>query len=144
MPVDEAQQTMANAVSVRSEALDESSQEEILPEAYVTEKSNKEVKTPESVTNEVVETNTTNYTEKQEVPKGYVRERGRIGDKFNQEKEVEGIEATNTQLLEEEVQIRSSTYVSVQSDINQIPQQQTVNVNESEVIEIAIVVQVRN
>ncbi|XP_027927968.1 titin isoform X22 [Vigna unguiculata] len=141
MPVDEAQQTMANAVSVRSEALDESSQEEILPEAYVTEKSNKEVKTPESVTNEVVETNTTNYTEKQEVPKGYVRERGRIGDKFNQEKEVEGIEATNTQLLEEEVQIRSSTYVSVQSDINQIPQQQTVNVNESEVIEIAIVVQ---
>ncbi|XP_052729498.1 uncharacterized protein LOC128195557 isoform X3 [Vigna angularis] len=137
MPIDEAQQPIANAVSVRSKALEESSQE-IPPKAYV--KSNKEVKTPESVTNEVVEISTTNYTEKQDVPKAHVGEGERIGDKFNQEKE-EGIEATNTQLLEEEVQIRSSTLVSVQGDTNQIPQQETLHVNESEVIENAIVVQ---
>ncbi|XP_014524009.1 titin homolog isoform X6 [Vigna radiata var. radiata] len=138
MLIDEAQQPIANAVSVRSKALEESSQE-IPPKAYV--KSNKEVKTPESVTNEVVEISTTNYTEKQEVPKAHVREGERIGDKFNQEEEEEGIEATNTQLLEEEVKIRSSTLVSVQGDTNQIPQQETLHVNESEVIENAIVVQ---
>ncbi|KOM38197.1 hypothetical protein LR48_Vigan03g157900 [Vigna angularis] len=133
MPIDEAQQPIANAVSVRSKALEESSQE-IPPKAYV--KSNKEVKTPESVTNEVVEISTTNYTEKQDVPKAHVGEGERIGDKFNQEKE-EGIEATNTQLLEEEVQIRSSTLVSVQGDTNQIPQQETLHVNESEEWEVS-------
>ncbi|XP_047177640.1 golgin subfamily B member 1-like isoform X4 [Vigna umbellata] len=135
MPIDEAQQPIANAVSVRSKALEESSQE-IPPKAYV--KSNKEVKTPESVSNEVVEISTTNYTEKQEVPKAHVGEGERIGDKFNQEKE-EGIESTNIQ--EEEVRITSSTLVSVKGDTNQIPQQETLHVNESEVIENAIVVQ---
>jgi len=144
MPIDEAQQPIVNAVSVVSEELDESSQEEIPPQAYVKEKSDKEVQTPEYATDEVVEINTTNFTEKQEVPESHVEERESIGDKFSQEKEVEGIEeATKMQLLEE-VQIRSSSLASVQDDTNQIPQQEKLHVNESEVIENATIVQVRN
>lgn len=144
MPIDEAQQPIANAVLVGSEALDESSQEEIPPQTYLKEKSNKEVPTPEYVTDEVVEINTSNYTEKQEVPKSHVEERERIGDKLNQEK-VEGIEeATKMELLEEEVQMRSSTLASVQGDTDQILQQETLHVNESEVIQNGTIVQVRN
>ncbi|KAK8466730.1 hypothetical protein PHAVU_008G154713 [Phaseolus vulgaris] len=141
MPIDEAQQPIANAVLVGSEALDESSQEEIPPQTYLKEKSNKEVPTPEYVTDEVVEINTSNYTEKQEVPKSHVEERERIGDKLNQEK-VEGIEeATKMELLEEEVQMRSSTLASVQGDTNQILQKETLHVNESEVIQNGTIVQ---
>ncbi|CAJ1783760.1 unnamed protein product [Sphenostylis stenocarpa] len=126
---------------VGSKALAQSSQEEILPETDVNEKSNKEMQTPEYVTDEELEINTTNYTGKQEeVPKSHPREKERIEDKFNQAEEVKGIsEAAETP--EEEVQTRSSTPASVQGDTNQILQKKTLQADESEVIDNATIVQ---
>ncbi|CAJ1783799.1 unnamed protein product [Sphenostylis stenocarpa] len=135
-------QPISRAVSVGTKAQDdENRQEEIQPEADVSVKSNKEVQRPEYITDSTAEINATNYTaEQEEIPKSQVLEKEGIEDdgKFSQEEEAKGIEeATPKQLQEEEVQTRSSTPAFGQGDTNQIPQQETLQVNESEVIDNA-------
>ena len=86
------------------------------------------MKTPQNDTEETAETNT-NDTEKQGIEDD---------GKFDQEK-AKGIEeATKEQLPEEEVKTALPTAAFVQGDTDQIPQQQTLQDDDSEVIDIAL------
>ncbi|CAJ1783758.1 unnamed protein product [Sphenostylis stenocarpa] len=133
---DEALKPRANAVF---EAVEKGSQQDKRPEADISEKSNKEVQTQEYVTKENVKINITSHAkEKDKHPTSHAKEKEGIKDIFNQEEKAIVIEeATKTQSAEEEVQIRSPTPAFVQGDTNQVLQQETLHVDESEVIDNA-------
>ncbi|KAK8466728.1 hypothetical protein PHAVU_008G154713 [Phaseolus vulgaris] len=138
VPKDEPLQPIANIVLVRTEAVNEGSQQGIQTQADVTQKSNKDVKTPEYVTAETIEKNTTNYNKEQEkVPSTPAKDEG-IKTKFNHKEEANGIEeAAKIQSLEEEVQTKSPTPILIQGDNNQVPYKETLAVDRSEVIDNA-------
>jgi len=138
VPKDEVLQPIANIVLVISEAVDEGSQQGIQPQADVAQKFNKDVKTPEYVTAETIEVNTTNYNKEHEKVPSSPAEDGEIKNKFNHKEEAKGIEeATKIQSLEEEAQTKSPTPIFVQGDKNQVPYQETLPVDGSEVIDNA-------
>lgn len=107
MPKEETIQPIAIAELVRIKAHDESS-----PEANVTVKSNKEVQTSNVIENEEIwDTGKCNQVEEEQTTE----------------------EPTKSQLQEEQVQTRSPTPASVHGDPNQIWQQETLYINESEI-----------
>ena len=140
MPEDKALQTILDDVTDGNEAVDQSRQEARQPEPKFTEKFNEEVQTTPYDTEETSEINATNDTEKQEkVQASHTKEKLGIEDDgiFYQE-EAKGIEeATKMQLLEELVQTTLPTVASVEGDIDQISQQQTLHDDESEAIDNA-------
>jgi len=129
VPKDEALELIENIVLIGTEPIDEGSQQVIQPQA--------DVKTPEYVTAETREINTTNYSKEQEkVPSIHAEDEG-IKNKFNHKEEAKGIEeATKIQSLEE-VQTKSPTPIFVQGDKNQVPYQETLPVDGSKVIDNA-------
>ncbi|XP_028208017.1 titin homolog isoform X8 [Glycine soja] len=140
VPEDKALQTILDDVTDGNEAVDQSRQEARQPEPKFTEKFNEEVQTTPYDTEETSEINATNDTEKQEkVQASHTKEKLGIEDDgiFYQE-EAKGIEeATKMQLLEELVQTTLPTVASVEGDIDQISQQQTLHDDESEAIDNA-------
>ncbi|KAL5172131.1 hypothetical protein HKD37_16G044944 [Glycine soja] len=140
VPEDKALQTILDDVTDGNEAVDQSRQEARQPEPKFTEKFNEEEQTTQYDTEETSEINATNDTEKQEkVQASHTKEKLGIEDDgiFYQE-EAKGIEeATKMQLLEELVQTTLPTVASVEGDIDQISQQQTLHDDESEAIDNA-------
>lgn len=170
MPKDETLKPIANEVLLRTKAVEKSGQQDKQQEEEVSDKSIKEVQSQEYITEGSVEINIDNEAEEKdknstsnaEEKEGtsHAEEKEGIEDIFNQkemEKEIE--EATKIHSVEEEeIQRRSPPPAFVQSDTNQILHQETLHINESEVIhnaklssipeielhEKAIVVQVRH
>lgn len=137
MQKDEALQLIANIVLNVTEAIDEGSQQVIQPQEDVTQKSNKDVKTPEYVTAETIEINTTSYTKEQEkVPSIHAEDEG-IKNKFNHKEEAKGIEEATKIQFPEEIQTKSPTPIFVQGDKNQVPSQETLPIDGSKVIDSA-------
>jgi len=137
---DKALQIRPNSSSIGTKGLDEISPEERQTEAEFTENFNKDVHTPQCDTKVTAETNTAIYPDKQqEPPSSHVNEKLGIQDvgKFDQE-EAEGIEESiEKQLPEEEIETTLPTPTSVQGDIDQMSQQQTLHDDEIEAIDNA-------
>lgn len=137
MPEDEVMQPISNAVQVRIEAVEESKQES-QPKADATDKSNREVLIKKFVTEETAEINTNNYTEEQDtVQTSHANEQeGTMDDEKLHEEEAKGIEEkTKTQFPEEEFQTTSPIPAFIQEDSGQTSQQETLNIDESEVLD---------
>ncbi|XP_017416856.2 uncharacterized protein LOC108327682 isoform X2 [Vigna angularis] len=146
VPKDETLKPTANAVLLRTEAVEKNSQQDKQQEAEVSDKSIKEVQSQEYITEGSAEININNEAEEKdknstsnaEKKEGtsHAEEKEGIEDIFNQkEKEKEIEEATKTHSVEEEeIQRRSPPPGFVQGDTNQILHQETLHINESEVI----------
>jgi len=130
-----------------TEAVEKSSQQDIQLEAEVVDKSIKEVQNQEYITEESVDNNIHNNAEekdknptfnaKEKEGTSHAEEKEGIEDIFNQVEKARVIEATKTHSGEEEIQTRSPPPAFVQGDTNQILHQETLHVNESEVIDDA-------
>ncbi|KAK7367362.1 hypothetical protein VNO80_09373 [Phaseolus coccineus] len=147
-PKDETLKSRANAVLLGTQAVEKSSQQDIQLEGEVADKSIKEVHNQEYNNEESVEINihndaeekdknpTSNAEEKEWT--SHAEEKEGIEDIFNQEEKEKVIEeATKTHSTEEEIQTRSPPPAFVKGDTNQILHQETLHVNESEVIDNA-------
>lgn len=142
MPEDEAQQPIANAELVRTEAVEETGKQETQAKEDITEEtvdeSNREVLIKEFViTEETAEINTNNFTKEHDTVETSAKEQEGTGDGAKlHEEEANGIEEkTKTENLEEEFQTSSPTPAFVQGDSGQTLQQETVNIDESEVLD---------
>ena len=140
MHEDNSLQPTLDEASIGNETIAESSQDERQTEEELTEKFNEEVKTPQNDTEETAEINTNDPEKQEEDPASHAEEKLGIENdgKLDQE-EAKGIEeATKPQFLEEEVNTTLPITAFVQGDTDQIPQQQTLQDDDSEVIDIAL------
>ena len=140
MHEDKSLQPTHDETSIGNETVAETSRDKRQPEAEFKEKINEEVKTPQNDIEETVEINTNDTEKQEEVPASHADEKQGIEDdgKFDLE-EAKGIEeATKAQLPEEEVNTTLPITAFVQGDTDQIPQQQTLQDDDSEVIDIAL------
>lgn len=137
---EEVRQPMAIAEAVVIETADDSKEEQIqLEEDIAMKRSNKEEQTPQYVAEDTAEISTTSYTDQHD--KGQTsdaeREQGIEDDEnFGPQKDAKAIAETNKMhLLEEEVQTISPTHAFVQSDMEQISEEELLHVDESKFID---------
>lgn len=138
MPEDEeALQPIADVVLVRTEVVEESGKQETQPKEDVTDKSNREVLIKKFVTEEGAEINTNNCTKEHDTVQASPANEleGTDDVKLHEEEADEIEEKTKTQIPEEEFQTSSPTPAFVQDDSGQTLQQETVNIDESEVLD---------
>lgn len=132
-------QPITIAVVVRTQSVDDSNQELIQLEDITEKNSNKGEQTTQNVAGDTAEININSYTDehdKVQTSDAEVRERSEDDENFGQQEERKGIKETcQMQLPRKEVRTRSPTPAFVQSNIDQISQQEPLHVDESEVID---------